>query len=187
MKYTTILLVVLIMFFSGCGKAENDYKTEKIRIVRKTEKKEKTIISEAKTELLDKTESRIENIRLAAMAIDGKEIGPNEIFSFNDTVGERTEARGFEKAPVIVYEEKEYDFGGGVCQVSSTLYQAAKGAGLEIIERHEHKKEVGYIKKGEDAAVDYDTLDLKFVNNTYKPISICAGVYENEVLVQIMN
>ncbi|MBE7027509.1 MAG: hypothetical protein E7407_00560 [Ruminococcaceae bacterium] len=184
MKYTIIILVIAAVFFSGCTQKENN-ETEKKRMV-KSVKEEKTVISEAETNLLDKTENRIENIRLAVMAIDGIQIAPNEVFSFNDAVGERTAERGFKKAPVIVYEEKKYDFGGGVCQVSSTLYQAAKRAGLEITERHEHKKGIDYAKKGEDAAVDYGTLDLKFVNNSYKQIKICAQVYEDKVKVEII-
>lgn len=181
MKYTIIFLVSLTLFFSGCMRNEEE-KRESKRIVNQNEK---TIISEAETVLIDKSEERINNIRLAAFAIDGKEVRPNQEFSFNDAVGERTAERGFKKAPVIVYEKREYDFGGGVCQVSSTLYQAAKSAGLEVTERHEHKKEVDYTEKGEDAAVDYGTLDLKFVNNGYKPITICAGVYEDSIIVQI--
>ena len=185
MKYTIIILVLLSVFFSGCTLKEKN-ETEKKRMVRSANEEEKTVISDAETILLDKTESRINNIRLAAMAIDGIEIAHSEVFSFNDAVGERTAERGYKKAPVIVYEERDYDFGGGVCQVSSTLYQAAKGAGLEITERHEHKKEVDYTKKGEDAAVDYGTLDLKFVNNSYKQIKIRAHVYDDKVKVQII-
>ena len=184
MKYTGILLIFILIFFSGCG--QNDEKKESKQIIV-AEREKNMVIAEATTQIYDKSENRMNNLRLAAMAVDGTTIEVNDVFSFNEIVGERTEERGYRKAPVIVEKEREYDYGGGVCQLSSTIFQAVKNAGIEVIERHEHKKEVDYAKKGEDAAVDFGTLDLKFVNNTYKKIIIYAEVYDDVVSVKLIN
>jgi len=197
MKYAFALVMIFTLLITGCNKnTENHDKKEDKNITKKyksenrtkePQQREKVLVSEAVTKLLDKSENRIENIKLASSAINGLKITPGESFSFNETVGERTEERGYKKAPIIIYEEREYDYGGGVCQMSTTLYQAAKKAGLEIEEHHTHKKEVNYSAKGEDSAVDYGVLDLKFKNNTESEIVIYTGVYEDCVIVQIYN
>ena len=183
MKYTGIILVLVAICMSGCvqnNKAEN-------RQIVKNKPEKNEIIAEATTQIYDKSENRMNNLRLASMSVNGTVVDVNEVFSFNETVGERTEERGYKKAPVIIDEERQYDYGGGVCQLSSTIFQAAKKSGIEVTERHEHKKEVDYAKKGEDAAVDYGTLDLKFVINTYSKIVIYAEVYDDVVSVKLIN
>ena len=186
MKYARVLFVISLLFFSGCTNQKKEEKIpQKIYHEHKAEKKQ-TVLSEAQTNLFDKTENRIENIKIAAQSIDGKRLKPEEIFSFNETVGESSSEKGYKEAPVIVDEKKEYDYGGGVCQLSSTIYQAAKYGSFEILERHEHDKEVDYAAKGEDAAVDYGNLDFKFKNNRTEDVIICSGVYENEVIVQLI-
>lgn len=184
MKYTIIIMIFILMCFSGCSQSNKEINNRKIIEVQQ-EKNE--LAAEAFTQIYDKSENRMNNLRLAAMAIDGTVVDINEVFSFNAAVGKRSEERGYKKAPVIVEEKREYDYGGGVCQLSSTIFQAVKKAGLDVVERHEHKKEVDYAKKGEDAAVDYDTLDLKFVNNTYRKVIINAEVDDEIVLVRIIN
>lgn len=117
--------------------------------------------------------NRCFNIRLAASALDGKVILPGEVFSYNDTVGERTMERGFRLAPVFINKEHSIGVGGGVCQVSTTLYNAAVvSTGLELVERHHHSLDVPYIAPGRDATVVYGYLDLKFKNNKPFPVLI---------------
>ncbi|MBQ3379277.1 MAG: VanW family protein [Clostridia bacterium] len=137
------------------------------------------------TPLLDKREGRIENIRLTVETLQGKVLGPKEEFSFNESVGRRTMERGFKKAVVFKDNEKEKEVGGGICQVSSALYKAAKDAGLTVTERHEHGLLVDYVPKGEDATVYYGELDLKFLNSTDKPIRMDFYLGSDELTVTL--
>ena len=145
----------------------------------------RTRISRATTTLLDKSENRLKNIRLAAQSINAYILKPGEVFSFNKIVGERSAERGYLPAATIINGEKKEDFGGGVCQLASTLYQAAESAGLEIIERHNHQKDVGYTAPGTDAAVNYGTLDMKFKNSTDSSLMITVLIGENSVISEI--
>ncbi len=142
-------------------------------------------LSRAATPLLDKSENRINNINLAAEKINGYILAPYEVFSFNNCVGARTEEKGYEKAATIINGEKEYDYGGGVCQLATTVFQAADGAGLKIIERHNHNKDIGYAEPGQDAAVNYETLDMKFQNTMNFSVMVAVLVGENEIIAEI--
>ncbi|MDI6880727.1 MAG: VanW family protein [Desulfitobacteriaceae bacterium] len=108
--------------------------------------------------------NRSHNILLAAQTIDNTLLRPGEEFSFNERVGERTTSAGYLEAPIIVDKAVVPGTGGGVCQVSSTLYNAALNAGLNITERHPHALPVAYVPPGRDATVSYGTLDFKFRN-----------------------
>jgi vancomycin resistance protein YoaR len=110
--------------------------------------------------------NRIHNVQLVAHLIDGKLIGPGATFSFNDTTGERTEEKGFLEAPVIINGELGTGVAGGVCQVSTTVFNAAYEGGLAITERHNHALYISHYPLGRDATVNYPDLDLKFVNDT---------------------
>ena len=145
----------------------------------------RTRISRATTTLLDKSENRLKNIRLAAKSINAYILKPGEVFSFNKIVGKRTAERGYLPAATIIEGEKKDDFGGGVCQLASTVYQAAESAELEIIERHNHQKDVGYTAPGTDAAVNYGTLDMKFKNSTDSSLMIAVLIGENSVIAEI--
>ena len=205
-KYVLMIVLIIVLFFGGCTKKDENIKKEKYIEVEKTfepksdensetqapvetekptEQSETVLIAEGQTTLYDNTENRINNIKIAASAINGYRIAPYGTFSFNEVVGERTAEKGYKQAPILLYGEREYDYGGGVCQVSTTLCMAACNAGFEIKERHSHKKEVDYAKKGEDAAVDYGSLDFKFINNSNVEIVVYAGVYDNYVVVQL--
>lgn len=137
------------------------------------------------TKILDYAKGRINNLRLAAAAINGLTLAPGETFSFNAAVGERTAARGYQEATVIIDGEPAKEHGGGVCQISGTLYQAAKAAGLTVTERHDHHKDVHYLPQGEDAAVDYGNLDLKFINNAQTPITLLVSVGNGKVYAAV--
>jgi vancomycin resistance protein YoaR len=110
--------------------------------------------------------NRIHNVQLVAHLVDHKFIAPGETFSFNATTGERSAAKGFLEAPVIVNGELQTGLGGGVCQVSTTVFNAAYEAGLPITARTNHALYISHYPLGRDATVDYPGTDLKFVNDT---------------------
>jgi vancomycin resistance protein YoaR len=110
--------------------------------------------------------NRIHNVQLVARLVDHKLIGPGEEFSFNKTTGERTAAKGFLVAPVIVNGEVTTGLGGGVCQVSTTVFNAAFEAGVKITARTNHALYISHYPQGRDATVNYPDVDLRFVNDT---------------------
>ena len=110
--------------------------------------------------------SRLHNVALVAQLIDGALIAPGKTFSFNGTTGERTAEKGFQEAPVIINGELQTGLGGGICQVSTTVFNAAYEAGLEIDERVNHALYISHYPLGRDATVNYPDLDLKFTNDT---------------------
>ena len=99
---------------------------------------------------------------------------PNEEFSYNSVVGKRTAENGFKEAPVFENGETVQGMGGGVCQVSSTLYSAVLYADLPVLERQNHSMTVSYVPKGQDATVAYGSIDFRFKNNIKGPIKISA-------------
>jgi vancomycin resistance protein YoaR len=110
--------------------------------------------------------NRIHNVQLVARLINRHLIAPGSTFSFNRTTGERNAAKGFLEAPVIINGELKNGLGGGVCQVSTTVFNAAYEAGLAITERHNHALYISHYPLGRDATVNYPDTDLKFVNDT---------------------
>ena len=110
--------------------------------------------------------NRIHNVQLVAHLIDKKLVAPGATFSFNQTTGERSAAKGFLEAPVIINGELETGLGGGVCQVSTTVFNAAFEAGLPITARTNHALYISHYPLGRDATVDYPDVDLRFVNDT---------------------
>ena len=110
--------------------------------------------------------SRLHNVALVAELIDGTLVAPGKTFSFNGTTGERTAEKGFQEAPVIINGELQTGLGGGICQVSTTVFNAAYEAGLEIDERTNHALYISHYPLGRDATVNYPDLDLKFTNDT---------------------
>jgi vancomycin resistance protein YoaR len=110
--------------------------------------------------------NRLHNVRLVSELIDRHTIAPGATFSFNRTTGERNAEKGFLEAPVIINGELQNGIGGGVCQVSTTVFNAAYEAGLPITERHNHALYIDHYPLGRDATVNYPDLDLEFVNDT---------------------
>lgn len=104
------------------------------------------------------------NIKIAAGHVNGTVVAPGKTFSANKAIGPRTSANGFVDAPVFINKEHAIGIGGGVCQVSSTIYAAMKTAGIPASERHPHSLPVNYLPAGWDATISGNTLDLKFVN-----------------------
>jgi len=110
--------------------------------------------------------NRVHNVQLVANLIDNTLIAPGRTFSFNGTTGERNAAKGFLEAPVIINGELQTGLGGGVCQVSTTAFNAAYEAGLNITARTNHALYISHYPQGRDATVNYPDTDLKFVNDT---------------------
>ena len=130
-------------------------------------------------------DNRSMNIKVAAWKVNGYILYPNKIFSFNDIVGPREKIHGFKEALEIMDGEFVQGVGGGICQLSSTLYNAALLANLKIIERHNHSRPLSYVPLGRDATVVFGALDFKFVNDTPNPVMIMAEVRGNKLLVGI--
>jgi vancomycin resistance protein YoaR len=112
------------------------------------------------------TPGRLNNVQLVAKLIDGTLIKPGGMFSFNGTTGERTAAKGFQEAPVIINGELQNGLGGGICQVSTTVFNAAFEAGLPITARTNHALYIDHYPLGRDATVNYPDLDLRFINDS---------------------
>lgn len=129
--------------------------------------------------------NRSSNIGLSAQAINNTVIFPGEKFSFNGIVGQRTREKGYLRAPVIVRGELYEDIGGGICQVSSTLFNAADRAGLTIVERFSHSRNVHYVPPGRDATVSWYGPDFVFVNPYNHPVLIRAYAGPGSVSVSI--
>lgn len=131
------------------------------------------------------TAARVSNVKLASAAFDGTVLNSGGVFSYNDTVGQRTEAKGYKPAPAYVQGETVDEIGGGVCQPSSTLYYACLLANLEITERYAHRYIPAYITRGMDATVSWGGPDYKFTNNTKYPIKIVAKYDKGYLTVQL--
>jgi len=120
--------------------------------------------------------NRTTNLAIASSKISGTVLMPGEVFSFNKVVGERTVAGGYRNAAIFVNGQVEDGLAGGICQVSSTLYNTAIGANLEIVERHNHSKLTSYLPGGKDATVTWGRYDFQFKNTRKYPIKIEMSV-----------
>ena len=149
------------------------------------EPKHLTLRSKFYTSYPSSTEERKANIALASKALDKVIVASGEEFSFNKTVGQRTEKRGYKNAKIIVNGEFVDGIGGGVCQVSTTLYNAVLLAGLKITEYHPHSLSVGYVAPSFDAMVNSGSADLKFINNTKNPVVIHTITNDQSLQVEI--
>lgn len=138
------------------------------------------------TSLQGRTRGQQHNARLAALAIDGCVVGPGQVFSFNKTVKSWSADQGYAKAPVSYDGELIPAYGGGVCQTSTTLYNAALLAGMTIVERHPHVFAPHYAMAGRDAAVAQRTIDLRFRNPYPWPVRIRAKVRGNSLDVRLI-
>ena len=142
-------------------------------------------LSSFSTNYQNSTEDRKHNVRRALGKSDGMVVQPNQQVSFNTTTGRRTKENGYREAKII--QDKEYieAFGGGVCQSSTTLYNALILAGVEIREVHPHSLAPNYIEYGFDAMVNYGTSDLKFCNTSNTPIFIHTMYTDSDVTVEV--
>lgn len=134
-----------------------------------------------------RNKERSHNIKLATEAINNYVVFPGETFSFNEVVGKRTVEKGYLPAPIIVKGELSEGIGGGICQVSSTLFNAVDQAGLEIAERYAHSRRVTYVPPGRDATVSWYGPDFKFRNKHNQPILVQARTYGSQLIIRIFS
>ena len=143
-----------------------------------------TLIASYSSSFNDQPARKI-NITLAAKAIDGIVLLPGETFSFNTIVGDTTAEKGYKEAAIIVNRQMDVGLGGGVCQVSSTLYNAVLRSGLDSVQRQPHSVPLSYVPKGLDATISYGDIDYKFKNTWEWPLYIKSFTEENNIYVQI--
>ncbi|MEG0766885.1 MAG: VanW family protein, partial [Clostridia bacterium] len=132
-----------------------------------------------------KDKNRNTNIALSAEALNGRVMEPGAILSYNECTGERTAAKGYREAGAIKNGQTVDDIGGGVCQTSTTLFNALIRAGLDIVERRPHAWPASYVPRGEDAMVDWPKKDLKMQNNSAGNIYIFAYYADQQVTVEV--
>lgn len=142
-------------------------------------------LSTFSTPLGGSSRNRVHNIELACKAVDGTVLLPGDVFSYNDTVGPRVPSAGYREAPVIIRGQLEKGTGGGICQVSSTLYNAALLADLGIVHRQHHAFPVHYLPPGRDATVVDGAIDFRFKNRLDHPVAIDAKVTRSRVVFHI--
>ena len=191
------LLLLLPIFLAGCGtqtkqttqppspsptmmEEPSPSPTEQSVPVNQT-------MGQASTKIFDNLANRNQNLALAIQAIDGTTLSPGEEFSFNQTVGPRTKEKGYLEA--IGYDEhgdKVPTVGGGICQISSTLYMAAKNGGFPVTERHSHSHSVPYADSNNDATVSYGGYDFKFQNHLNMPVVIRISTDGNTVFAELI-
>ncbi len=183
-KYITALFVAGAFFFASITPLCIKRGVDVVAAAEKTRENpygwEK--LSSYTTYYEQKDGGRVENIRIAAVLIDGITVQAFGEFSFNKTVGRRTEEAGFQQAKIIVNGEYVQGVGGGVCQVSTTLYNAALKSGLKITEYHPHSLRVSYVSPSRDAMVSSQS-DLCFFNPYAHPVRIATQVFSGGVRV----
>lgn len=136
------------------------------------------------TETTD-NDKRNTNVRLAAEALNGTIVQPGEEFSFNSVVGQRTAEKGYQEAAAYNSGAVVQELGGGVCQISSTLYRVVFQSGMEVTFRRSHTFEPNYVTPGQDAAISWEQPDFRFVNTSDKPIGILASYADRKATVSI--
>lgn len=144
-----------------------------------------TVIGAFSTNLGGSDDNRLHNVELASEKVHNTFLLPGELFSFNEVVGRANEAAGYLSAPIIVDGELVPGIGGGICQVSTTLYNTAEKAGMNVTERYPHSQPVSYVEEGRDAAISYPYLDLKFKNTLAYPVLIAVEIENNIITINM--
>lgn len=161
--------------------------TNTSNIIEPVQPKTETQIATFTTKIYGNDPARQNNMQITCNILNNVEIQPGETFSFCDKVGKATEEKGYQEADIFVDGKKEKGFGGGNCQISTTIYNAvAQIPELEVIERHNHSRDVKYIEKGKDAAVAYGSYDFKFKNNTNGIIRIVMEKTEKNITAKLI-
>jgi vancomycin resistance protein YoaR len=143
------------------------------------------VIVEERTSLAKRNENQIYNIQKAAQRLDGALVAPGDVFSFNRKVGKTNAANGYKVAAVYLNGEISQNAGGGVCQVSSTLYNAVLRKDLSIVQRSNHSFPVGYVPLGLDATVADSGPDFQFKNTTDHYLYIQSFIENNELVIRV--
>jgi len=144
------------------------------------------VIGSFTTSFAGRLKDQVHNAALAAKKLDGTIVAPGGVLSFNEQVGTWSRDRGYRKAPVSFSGTLVDSWGGGVCQTSTTLYNAGLLAGLEVVERHHHQFAANYVPPGRDAAVAYPNIDVKLRNPYSFPIRVKARTASGLLTVQVL-
>jgi len=166
-------------------KAEFKEQLPKLTAVQLEDQKITGLIASYTTRFDPSQAERTENVRLATKALDMTTVKPGDTFSFNQSVGERTVAGGYKDAYIIVDGKFVEGLGGGICQVSSTLYNVGLLADLSVVQRANHDLAISYVPSGQDATVAYPNLDLKFNNNTGGYLLVRTKTTSNTVTIEL--
>ncbi len=140
---------------------------------------------ESKTSFDSRNVNRTANLKLAVSKINGVVLAPGQVFSYNRQLGRRTAEAGYKEAIIFSGGKQVRDLGGGICQVSSTLFSAALLSGMEILSRRSHSQKVAYIPAGMDAMVYYGSQDFSFRNNLRCPVTIRARISGSSLTVSL--
>ncbi len=167
------------------GIVEPEITVTEPKVTRADNEKVTDLIGTYSTTYSANAAGRNENLRVGCANIDGTVIAPGEVFSMNVGLGPQTYANGYKDAGVYVNGKVEQGVAGGVCQVTSTLYNAVILAELEVVERYPHSMTVGYVPLGRDAAVAGDYKDLKFRNDTEYPVYLEAYARDGKVVCNL--
>lgn len=167
---------------------EQTQATTQKETVKETEKKVKkklVFLNSYTTNFDSSKKDRISNIKLASKKLNGTIVKPDEIFSFNQSVGAMGVEQGYKKAVTYVNGKEVENYGGGICQVSTTIYNAVESMGVKIVERHNHSHEVPYAQNGNDAAIAYGSEDFKFKNLNSYPLQLNIKVKKSTITVSV--
>lgn len=202
MKSFIAIIVLLVFCLTGCKNKEekNDYtisktsytNTENNTNINITEEKIKipieTELASFSTPIMYKDANRQHNMSLTCSKLNGTIVNEGQTFSFCDTVGKATAEAGYKEAEIFDKEGNiKKGYGGGNCQVSSTLYNVVlQIPSLKVIERHEHSRKVSYVESGKDAAVAYGSIDFRFKNENDFDIKIYSESTENSINLKIV-
>lgn len=205
--FLILIIIVGIAIFAFNNKQEDNYTAERTGIniednevgsekldnntvINRAKEREenKEELSEFSTKLPKDTKARYSNIDLACDTLNGTVVKKGETFSLWNVLGCPTKEKGYRKAKTFTSDgEVTQSYGGGICQVSTTIYNAVlEVEELDIKERHEHSRDVTYIKDGKDAAVSYKSADFKFKNTLDYDIQIEAKVENNQVKIKLI-
>ena len=166
------------------NQADNTSNSSSSKVSNKSEE----LLAQFSTRIYSTDSARQNNLEITSKKLNGTVVKPNETFSFTKTVGPSTAAKGYEEADIYDSNgNKIKGYGGGNCQISSTLYNAVqKVSSLKVVEKHEHSNTVPYVKEGHDAAVAYGSVDFKFKNTNNFSIKILVETSKNYVVVKLM-
>lgn len=161
------------------------YLTESNYDLKEIYRLEEVMVASYTTRFNPSDVGRSKNIELSAKALNNVIVGKGDYFSFNTMVGPRNQENGYQEAPEIVNKKLVMGIGGGVCQTSSTLFNAVDQLPVKYIERHNHTLHVGYVPKGRDATVSYDILDFRFQNTSGVPFLIKTIYQKDKLKIEI--
>lgn len=185
-------LTQLIAEYISSGSISDDYSIDVPVLTTKPEiteeilnKIKNTEISTFSTKFNPKLVDRTVNLKISTDILNGTIIYPKKVFSLDDKLADRTEQKGYRYAIIFSGGKTEKGLAGGICQTTTTLYNAALFANLQIVERHKHGQPVSYINKGRDATIYRNVYDLKFKNNTQYPIYIKSFIDKTKGLLTV--